>query len=94
MKLPTYRPTADCEIGQIYVITGPKVGFGTRIVTIPTGVHDPTRALILPDLTAEVVDHFFMHPPRAMPDARKAVDGDGAVGPANSSPIPPYEPVR
>jgi hypothetical protein len=88
VKLLIYRPTADCEIGQIYVITSSKLGFGTRIVTIPTSVHDPARALILPDLTAEVVDHFSMHPPTAMP--RRC---GRAVAPPTSTPIPPTSAV-
>jgi hypothetical protein len=91
VKLLIYRPTADCEIGQIYVITSSKLGFGTRIVTIPTGVHDPARALILPDLTAEVVDHFSMHPPTAMPDAQKSRRRARAVGPPTAPLFPPYQ---
>jgi len=78
------------KLAQIYVITSSKLGFGTHIVTIPTGVHDPARALILPDLTAEVVDHFSMHPPTAMPDAQKSRRRARAVGPPTASLFPPY----
>jgi len=80
VKLLIYRPTADCEIGQIYVITSSKLGFGTRIVTIPTSVHDPARALILPTSPPRSSTTFPCILLQRCPMPRKAVDEHGLSG--------------
>src|SRR6185295_19833911 len=87
VKLPTYRPTADCEISQIYVTTGSKVGFGTRIVTIPHPALMIRHALrSCPTSPPRTTNFPYILLKRCLMP-RKAVDGDGAVG-QPTAPLP------